>query len=105
MLFSSSLFATHRELQFENDSVKVWKTVITPNEPLNFHRHDAQRIVIGLKGGKLQKIYEFGKTEQLIFETGKAYWVDADPAGELHGDVNLSEDDIEVMVVEIKNFN
>jgi hypothetical protein len=29
---------TRRELQFENDHLKVWKTIILPNQPLNLHR-------------------------------------------------------------------
>lgn len=33
-------------------------------------------------------------------QTGKAYWLDADPPGELHGDVNETAKPIEVMVIE-----
>jgi len=93
---------THRVCQLENEQVKVWKTVIMPHEPLKMHRHDAARVVVGLKGGTLQKIEESGEVSDLVFETGKAYWLDADPEGELHGDVNLSDEPIEVMVIEFK---
>lgn len=105
LLFSVSLCATHRELQFENEFVKVWKTVITPNDPLKLHRHNEARVVVGLKGGELQRIEETGEMSKLIFETGKAYWLGPDPQGMLHGDINLSDESIEVMVIEIKNFN
>ena len=93
---------THRELQFENEHVKVWKTIIMPHQPLKMHRHDCSRIIVGLKGGVLTKIEETGETSPLIFETGKAYWFTPDPVGTLHGDINESDEPIEVMAIEIK---
>jgi len=80
---------THRELQFENEYVKVWKTVIMPHQPLKMHRHDYPRIVVGLKSGTLTKIEETGEKSELVFEAGKAYWALPDPLGTLHGDINL----------------
>lgn len=98
--------STHRVPQFENEHVKVWKTVIMPNQPLKMHRHDCKRVVVGLKGGSLTKIEETGEISELKFETGKAYWLEEDPPGTLHGDINESEDPIEVMVIEVKDtFN
>ncbi len=94
---------THRELQFENDRVKVWKTIIMPHQPLKMHRHDNQRVVVGLKGGTLTKIEEDGTTSPLTFETGKAYWLTEDPANTLHADINDSDEPIEVMVIEFKD--
>lgn len=94
---------THREFQFENDKVKVWKTVITPFDALNMHRHDRERVVVGLKGGILKKIEEDGTTSYLVFETGKAYWLTQDPPDELHGDINEGDEPIEVMVIELKD--
>lgn len=93
---------TRRELQFENDKVKVWKTYIEPNQPLSMHRHDSDRVVVGLVGGKLKKIEENGENSDLVFETHKAVWLEKDPEGELHGDINESGETIEVMVIEIK---
>ncbi len=94
---------THRELQVENEEVKVWKTVIMPLSPLKMHRHDANRVVVGLKGGILKKITDKGEISFLEFETGKAYWLDADPENELHADINESDKPIEVMVIEFKS--
>jgi len=99
---SAEIKQTYRELQFENDLVKVWKTVIMPHQPLNFHRHDCSRVVVGLKGGELTKIEETGERSPLVFETGKAYWLTEDPPGTLHGDANESDEPIEVMVIEFK---
>lgn len=93
---------THRVFQFENEHVRVWRTVIMPREPLKMHRHDCARVVVGLKGGKLTKIEETGEISDLEFETGKAYWLGEDPPGTLHGDINESDEPIEVMVIELK---
>lgn len=96
---------THRVFQFENEHVRVWKTVIMPHQPLKMHRHDCARVVVGLKGGSLTKIEETGETSELAFETGKAYWLNEDPPNTLHGDVNESNEPIEVIVIEIKSLD
>jgi hypothetical protein len=93
---------TRRELQFENEQVRVWKTTILP-QPLKMHRHDKAPVVVGLKGGVLINIEETGEESELIFDTGKAYWLEADPPGTLHGDINVSDEPIEVMVIEMKS--
>jgi hypothetical protein len=95
---------THRVFQFENEHVRVWKTVIMPNRPLKMHRHDCARVVVGLKGGSLTKLEDTGETSELVFESGKAYWLSEDPPNTLHGDVNESDEPIEVMVIEIKSL-
>ena len=45
---------------------------------------------------------EEGKEKAMHWEDGKAYWLDADPPGELHGDVNRGADPIEVIVLELQ---
>ncbi len=94
--------ATGRTPQFENEHVEVWKSVIVPNQPLSMHRHDNPRAIIALKGGTLRVVNEAGESHQLIWETGSAYWLEADPPGELHGDVNEGAEPIEVIVVQLK---
>lgn len=92
-----------RELQFENDRVKSWKTIIRPNQPLELHRHDHGRAVIVLKGGTLQVLDEDGnRVDVYQWEDGEAYWLDPDPPGELHGDLNEGPGTMEVIVVELK---
>ena len=91
-----------RELMFENDHAICWKTTITPNAPLKMHRHDQARCIVGLKGGVLKKTEEDGRVSNLVFETGKAYWLPKDPPNELHADVNEGEDDVVVIVTELK---
>lgn len=94
---------TRREPQFENAHVRVWKSIILPNQPLNVHRHDFGRTIVALRGGTLDVVDANGKTtKQMTWETGKAYWLDADPAGEQHGDMNRGATPIEVIVVEMR---
>jgi beta-alanine degradation protein BauB len=92
---------THRELQFENEFVKVWKTTIMPHQPLALHRHDRPRVMVGLKGHSLTRIEETGERSELLCEAGKAYWYPADLPG-LHGDINETDEPVEVMLIEIK---
>lgn len=60
------------------------------------------RVVVGVKGGTLTKIEETGETSNLRFDTGLAYWLTEDPPGKLHGDINESDQLIEVMVIKLK---
>ena len=94
---------TRREPQFENADVQVWKSIIMPNQPLALHRHDLGRTIVALKGGTLDVVDAKGQTmKQMTWETGKAYWLDADPPGEQHGDLNRTKEPIEVIVVQMK---
>ena len=94
---------TRREPQFENEHVRVWKSIILPNQPLTLHRHDHGRTIVALKGGTLDVVNGKGETSKRVtWESGKAYWLDADPAGQQHGDVNRGAEPIEVIVVEMR---
>ena len=94
---------TQRTPQFENENVKVWKSVIVPNTPLTLHRHDHGRVIIALQGGTIKILEQSGSSEQHIWETGRAYWLPANAPNTLHADVNAGDKPIEVMVVELKN--
>ena len=93
---------TRRIPQFENEHVTVWKSVIVPNQPLEMHRHDNPRAIIALRGGTLTVVNDSGERHDMTWETGSAYWLEADPPGELHGDVNEGPDPVEVIVVQLK---
>ena len=94
---------TRREPQFENDQVRVWKSLIQPKQPLSLHRHDHGRALISLNGGKLDVVDSTGKIVHTYnWEAGKAYWLDADAPGTTHADVNNTAQPIEVIVVELK---
>jgi beta-alanine degradation protein BauB len=101
--FQQQASTTRREPQFENSHVTVWKSIIMPNQPLAVHRHDHGRTVVALRGGTLDVVDAQGKTlKQMTWETGKAYWLDADPPGEQHGDLNRGTAPIEVIVVQMR---
>jgi quercetin dioxygenase-like cupin family protein len=93
---------SRRVPQFDNPQVRVWKTIIAPNQPLSMHRHENGRVIVALKGGTLQIVPENGEKKPVVWETGNAYWLDADPPGELHGDLNEGPGMMEVMVIELQ---
>jgi hypothetical protein len=93
---------TQRIAQFENDDVKVWKSVVVPHAPLTMHRHEHGRMMIALKGGTMKIVENSGASEAHVWETGKAYWLPANAPGTMHADVNAGDQPIEVMVVELK---
>jgi beta-alanine degradation protein BauB len=93
---------TQRVPQFDNEDVKVWKSVVVPNAPGSMHRHDHPRVIIALSGGTMNIVNQNGPTERHVWETGKAYWLPANPPGTLHADVNTGDKPIEVMVVELE---
>ena len=95
---------TRREPQFENAEVRVWKSIIMPNQPLTLHRHDHGRTIVALKGGTLDVVDAKGATTtKMTWESGKAYWLDADAPNTQHGDLNKGKEPMEVIVVELKN--
>jgi quercetin dioxygenase-like cupin family protein len=93
---------TQRIPQFENDDVKVWKSIVAPNSPLPLHRHDHPRIITALVGGTMKIAEQDGSSEVHVWETGKSYWLPANAPGTMHTDVNTGNKPIEVMVVELK---
>src|SRR5262245_51676636 len=88
---------TRREPQFENDDVRVWKSIIMPRQPLTQHRHEHGRALIALTDGELKVVDPQGKVKDTYkWQAGKAYWLGVDPAGEKHADVNEGAKPIEV---------
>jgi beta-alanine degradation protein BauB len=96
---------TQRIPQFENDDVKVWKSVVYPNAPLTMHRHEHPRVIIALSGGTMKIVENSGAAESHVWETGKAYWLPKNPPNTMHADVNAGDKPIEVMVVELEKEN
>jgi quercetin dioxygenase-like cupin family protein len=96
---------TQRVPQFENGHVKVWKSIILPNQPLPPHRHEHGRVIVALQGGTMKIAEVSGASDTQVWETGKAYWLPANPLGTKHSDVNVGDKPIEVMVVEAKDDN
>src|SRR5215472_6653861 len=88
--------------QFENDEVKVWKSVILPNQPLSMHHHDHPRVIVALTGGVMNLVDQNDPIERHVWETGKAYWLPAMAPRTMHSDVNVGDKPIEVIVVELE---
>jgi beta-alanine degradation protein BauB len=94
---------TQRVPQVENGDVKVWKSVVLPNAPLTMHRHEHPRVIIALSGGTMKIVDQTRAAEEHVWETGKAYWLPANPPNTMHADVNGGDKPIEVMVVELEH--
>jgi len=93
---------TERFPQFDNEDVKVWKTIVMPHQPLAMHHHDHPRVIIALTGGTMNIVDPSGAVEPHVWETGKAYWLPAMPPNAMHSDVNAGDKPMEVMVVELQ---
>jgi len=100
---AQTMSGTGREPQFENPEVKVWKSIVLPNDPLPLHRHEHPRVIIALTGGTMKILEETGQSEVHQWQTGKAYWLPANAPGTRHQDVNIGDKPIEVIVVELQN--
>jgi len=63
---------TGRVPEFENPQAKVWKSLIVPNTPLPFHRHEHPRALIALQGGTMKILEEDGTSEIHEWKAGHA---------------------------------
>jgi hypothetical protein len=88
--------------QFDNDRAVSWKSIIPPHTESTLHRHDRFRTIIGIVGGDLATVDAKGRKTVTHYETGKSYWQQPMPAGEMHKDVNDTNKAIELIVVENK---
>ena len=100
---AQTMTQTGREPQFDNSEVKVWKSLVLPNNPLPLHRHEHPRVIIALSGGTMKILEKTGQSEIHEWQTGKAYWLPANAPGTRHQDINVGDKPIEVMVVELEN--
>ena len=91
--------------QFDNEKVKVWRSVVKPNSPLALHRHEHPRVIIALSGGTMSIDQDDGTVETHQWEAGHAYWLPANKPGTLHTDINSGDKPIDVMVVELLKEN
>ncbi|NNM43254.1 MAG: hypothetical protein HKM07_02805 [Chlamydiae bacterium] len=102
-LLSIPLFAHTLEytIQCENDQVRVSKMKLLPGEQIGLHRDEYPRVVVGLKGGHFTRIEEDGSSRDIVFPTGEAIYLEADPVGQLHSGENGTEE-LEIIIVELK---
>ncbi len=88
--------------QFGNQDVRVYKSVMAPGQAWPLHRHNHPRVIVALAGGEVKFVGKSGETTTQRFETGKAYWLAADPAGTYHSEENAGKTPIELMVTELE---
>jgi beta-alanine degradation protein BauB len=94
---------SRREPQFENDQLRVWKSIIMPGQPLALHRHEHGRALVSLNGGELRVVDKDNKVlDTYKLTAGKAMWLGADPPGQMHADVNPGTTPVEVVVVQLQ---
>ena len=94
---------SHREDQFENQYLKAWTTTVVPNGPMQLHRHDHARALVAITDGVLQIRDKNGKVLNTYNLTaGKALWLEKDPPGQMHTDVNPGTKPLQVVVVQLQ---
>lgn len=91
------------ELQFENDDVRVSRVVLGGKEEVGLHRDEHPHVVIALRGGSVMRLEQDGSTNEVHFPTRGVVFREVDPVGQLHSTVNLSDNPIEIIVVELKH--
>ena len=101
-MFTQSKAEMTRVPQFENDRAVSWKSIIPPHTESTLHRHDRYRTVIAIVGGDLTLVGADGKKTIFHYETGKSYWQEPMPPGEMHKDSNQTDKQLELIVVENK---
>ncbi len=97
------LQAMQYDLQFENDRVRVIRVVLDPHEKVGLHRDALQQIVVGLKGGTVTRLEADGREVDVVFPTGQAVYRPIDPEGEYHEGVNASDEELELIIVQLKD--
>lgn len=101
-LFSLELQSMEREIQFENQQIKVAKVKVLPYEEIGLHRDALPRIIVPLQGGTITRLETDGTTNEVTYTTGTAVYREADPAEMLHRSVNKSSEPIELIVIQFK---
>jgi hypothetical protein len=94
--------ASTRTDQFQNDTVKVWRTTVLPDAPLTLHRHDHPRVIVALTDGSMDLLDANGTHDLHVWQKDHAYWLPAMPPGAMHKDVNAGGKPLEVMVIELE---
>lgn len=87
-----------RELQFENEHIRVWKAEISSDQPLDTHRNDTGRLLISLRSGELQQVNKNGASSNLKLERHQTCWLKPGQSSK----VDAGSEPVEVMIVEMK---
>ena len=89
--------AKHYKVEFENSKVRILRVHYGPHEKSVMHRHP-DTIAIFQNDGKVKFTYPGGKTEEREMKAGQALFTPA----LRHLPENLTDNDMEVILVELK---
>ncbi len=106
-LLSSHAFAqtdcqTQRKQFFDKSDAKSWQTTLCRNTNLPFHKHTTSRIIIPDRDGQIKVKYKDGNSLIVNLKKGIPVYLPKSEGLKLHQDINISDSDIRLMVVEIK---
>ena len=89
--------AKHHKVEFENEKVRVFRSIIGPKEKTGMHAHPGN-VVVFLTDSRVKSTSGDGKTDEVQGKAGQVTW--RDPLK--HDAENLSDKPLEVIVVELK---
>lgn len=90
------------EMQSETKELKISKIKLSSKEEVGLHRDEFPRMVYAIQGGDVKRIHEDGSSDIVHFPTGQTIFLEADPIGKLHKGINISDNELEILVVELK---
>ncbi len=99
--FSQALEFT---IQSEDDQIRISKVKMLPGDEVGLHRDENYRFILAIQGGAVTRIEEDGSTNKVEFPTGVSVFLKPDPKGQLHKTINNSKNEIEIIVMELKNY-
>jgi len=88
----------HYTVEFENDKIRIIRIKYGPGEKSVMHSH-GPHVAVMLSNGIVRMTIPDGTSEDVPHEAGMAVWSDADE----HLPENLSDEPLEVVLVELKN--
>jgi len=90
------------ETLFENNQVIFSKVTIMAQEEIGWHRDAYPEIVIAIRGGTITRVEANGTITDVTFPTGIPVHRKADPIDELHCSINKGSEDLELIVLAMK---
>jgi len=83
----------------DNDKVKAYEATYAPGAENKGVATSTMRIVRGLKGGTLERIYADGKKEKVLWKAGEVKQVNPGPA---YTTKNIGKSELQLYVVQVK---
>jgi hypothetical protein len=87
------------DTKIENDSVRVLLAVDIPHHKGDFHKHDANRVMIYLDAGDMTLTYQDGHKDQQHWKVNGVAW---SAAGGMHTSENIGAAPIRIVEIELK---